>query len=153
MKMLAKALKEVGCRLAPKTLCLPFVLAAAKAKCFKLVNPYIVWYIAGSKYRREYEAAMNNKARIYIAYDGCFDLGHNFQKTVTRGWFYTALYCSGVVHPAIKSEIVNDHKEEFPLDFYLCKLSVTKQEIEEHIKTRWYWYAIYLQLIVMGNLA
>lgn len=151
--MITKAICELFCRLAPQKVNVKFLIYMGKIKCFKLVEPYVNWYIAGSKYNREYESAMHNHARIYIAYDGCFDLGVNFQETTNRGWFLFNCLCRGVVHPYIKDQIVADHKEQFPLDFYLGKLSKVKQMIAEHIKSSWYWYVIYSQVIVMGNLA
>jgi hypothetical protein len=150
--MFRKALYELLCRFAPKQINLPVTLAFAKAKCFKLIEPYVWWYIKGSEYRRVYEGAMGNRARIYIAYDGCFDMGVNYQKTVARGGFLTALFLQGVVHPYIKDQIVVDHKEEFPLDYYLFKFLNAKNSVVDHIKRKWHMYVIYSQLIVMGNM-
>lgn len=150
--MIKKAIKELVCRLAPKNIYLPILTGAAKVKCFKLVEPYIWWYIKGSEYHREYESAMSRHARIYIAYDGCFDLGTNFERTIARGWFFTALYCKGIVHPAIKAEIVSDHKEEFPLDYCLMQLNKLVNSIKVNTINYWQLCTIYVLSLVIANL-
>lgn len=152
MKMIKKALHELFCRMAPRTYCLPFLTFLAKIKLVKLSLPFIHWYIAGSKYQREYEEAMRGKARLYIAYDGCFDLGQNFQQTVTRGWFFTALYCQGIVHPVMKAEIVTDHKEMFPLDYYLLRLNYHITKIKINVVNYWQLCTIYVLGLVIANL-
>lgn len=103
-------------------------------------------------YDRRFKENLSRYCRLYIAYDTLSPGREAHEIMNQRYWLWAALWEKGEVHPHLMYLISHDHPEEYPVEVLLFKWMLFKCALKTHIQTRWYWYVIYSQLLLIGNI-
>jgi len=152
IKLIIPALRHLYLNQVGKSYNLKLLVLLCKLKLKFVVEWYVNQYIKGSRHREAHHQMVMNTARLHIAYYDTAPGREAHEIMASKSWQYAAMFIMGKVPLRILWNMAEAEPEKYPLEYVRLSPLLKWLKFKEHVQLRWFWYVIYGQFLIMGNL-